>query len=544
MSADYQNLNTTLIQTLRKKIEALKESEEKFETIFESIPDGVLLADINTMKFSFGNKAILHMLGYTADEIKKLSVNDIHPKKDLPYVRQVFEKQARKEIGIAPGLPVKRKDSSVFYVDINSFPLVLNGKKYLAGVFRDMTEIKKAEEALRDAEEKWTSLTRNTNDVIMIVDSKGIIHYINKTYPPYTPEETVGNSMYKYTLKEQHRIMRDSLERVFKTGKPVSYEISSDIPKTGIVAFSTKVVPIKKGKKVVKAILLATNITERKKTEEALKESEEKYKTILNGGNDGIVAVDAQTKKYIFVNKEMEKITGYTKDELMKITTDKLHPQKDRKWVMQKFQEVVAGKIDITSDIPVERKNKKVVICDIRATPTQIKGRTVIIGFFRDVTERKKAEEVLKESEEKYRTLLENLPQKIFLKDKNLVYISCNKNYANDLKIEPSKIVGKTDYAFYPKKLAEKYRGDDKKIMASGKIKDIKEEYIQDGQRVFVHTIKTPVKDEKGRVIGVLGIFWDITAQKKAEDKLRETKEKYEEEIDKMKRKLKARRRL
>jgi PAS domain-containing protein len=81
---NYRGLNLTLIQTLRQKIEALRESEEKFEIIFESIPDGILLADISTMKFSIGNKAILHMLGYTMDEIKKMSVNDIHPKKDLP----------------------------------------------------------------------------------------------------------------------------------------------------------------------------------------------------------------------------------------------------------------------------------------------------------------------------------------------------------------------------------------------------------------------------------------------------------------------------
>jgi PAS domain S-box-containing protein len=81
---NFNELNTTLVYNLKKKIEELKESEEKFERIFESIPDGVILADTSTMKFSICNNAMLHMLGYTADEIKKLGVNDIHPKEALP----------------------------------------------------------------------------------------------------------------------------------------------------------------------------------------------------------------------------------------------------------------------------------------------------------------------------------------------------------------------------------------------------------------------------------------------------------------------------
>jgi len=141
-------------------------------------------------------------------------------------------------------------------------------------------------------------------------------------------------------------------------------------------------------------------------------------------------------------------------------------------------------------------------------------------------------EDKSKESEQNFKILLENLPQKIFLKDKNLVYISCNKHYADDLKIKLDEIKGKTDYKFYPKKLAEKYRKDDKKIMKAGKTVDIEEEYIKDGQKLFVHTVKTPIKDRKGKIIGVLGIFWDITKQKKAEEKLLYFKKAVEESSD------------
>ncbi len=132
----------------------------------------------------------------------------------------------------------------------------------------------------------------------------------------------------------------------------------------------------------------------------------------------------------------------------------------------------------------------------------------------------KKTKAALRASENKYRTLLENLPQKIFLKDTNSVYMSCNENYARDLGIKAAEIAGKTDYDFFPKELTEKYRADDKGVMSSGRTEDINEKYVQRGKEIFVHTVKTPVKDEAGNVIGILGIFWDITAQRRAQKRL------------------------
>ena len=125
--------------------------------------------------------------------------------------------------------------------------------------------------------------------------------------------------------------------------------------------------------------------------------------------------------------------------------------------------------------------------------------------------DRKRAAEALSISENKYRVLLENLPQRIFYKDINFVYVSCSENYAKDLNVRPEEIVGKTDYDFYPKELAEKYRTDDKKVIESGQTIDVEEKYVKDEKEFFAHTIKTPLRDEHGAIIGILGVFLDVS---------------------------------
>jgi len=96
----------------------------------------------------------------------------------------------------------------------------------------------------------------------------------------------------------------------------------------------------------------------------------------------------------------------------------------------------------------------------------------------------------------------------------------CNESYAQDLKITTDEMKGKTDYDFHPKNLAEKYIADDKRIIKSGKAEEIEETYINNDNELIVRTLKSPVWDESGNIIGIFGIFWDITARKKAEQAL------------------------
>jgi PAS domain S-box-containing protein len=146
-----------------------------------------------------------------------------------------------------------------------------------------------------------------------------------------------------------------------------------------------------------------------------------------------------------------------------------------------------------------------------------------------DISERKRAERTLRASEAKYRTLVENIPQKIFMKDTNFRWVSINERFARDLGIRPDEAVGKLDIDFFPKDLADKYRADDERILRTGNTENIEEKYLQEGKEYWVHTIKTPVKDDNGVTIGALGIFWDITERKNADAELARYRDHLEE---------------
>jgi two-component system, cell cycle sensor histidine kinase and response regulator CckA len=135
--------------------------------------------------------------------------------------------------------------------------------------------------------------------------------------------------------------------------------------------------------------------------------------------------------------------------------------------------------------------------------------------------ERKQAEEALRQVEILSRNLVEDLPQRIVVKDRNSVFLFCNRNFATDMGTEPAQIVGKDDFAFFPRALAEGYRNDDRMVMAAGRIKDTEEKYKAAGKDLWVHTRKVPYHDHRGEVIGVVVVFEDITERKQAEEAAR-----------------------
>lgn len=139
---------------------------------------------------------------------------------------------------------------------------------------------------------------------------------------------------------------------------------------------------------------------------------------------------------------------------------------------------------------------------------------------------RRQEEKRLRESEARCRILLENIPQKIFMKDLDFRYVLINEKLAVDLGMRPDEMVGKTDEDVFSPELAAKYREDDIRIIESGQTEELEEKYLLRGKETWVRTVKSPVLDG-GRVLGVIGIFWDITERKLAEEAVRRSEERY-----------------
>ncbi|MCH7558892.1 MAG: PAS domain S-box protein [Planctomycetes bacterium] len=281
---------------------------------------------------------------------------------------------------------------------------------------------------------------------------------------------------------------------------------------------------------------LRERVSELKQAKEKLHKSEQRYRSltddILDSSKVGIFILD-DSFKVVWLNQALERYFGLRRKDV--IGKDKR--QLILKQIKDIFEEpeTFVEKVFATYDNNTYIENFEChVLADGQRENRWLEhwSQPIRSGLFAggriehytDITKRKKVEEALRKSKNKYRTLLENLPQKIFLKDRNSVYVSCNENYARDLNIKAEEIVGRTDYEFYSKELAEKYRKDDKRIMKSGETEDIEEQYIKDGKELIVHTVKTPVKDARGNVIGILGIFWDITERKWAEEEIKKFK--------------------
>jgi len=155
--------------TERKQYEReLRSKEERFRAVFEGVLDGILLADENR-RFVMANKAISQMLGYTEQELINMGVQDIHLKKDLPRIEEIFRQQMIGKTTLAADLPVKRKDGTVFFADINSTPVTIDGRQLLMGCFRDVSEKRSLQ----------TTLAQSDRLASMGMLAAGVAHEIN-----------------------------------------------------------------------------------------------------------------------------------------------------------------------------------------------------------------------------------------------------------------------------------------------------------------------------------------------------------------------------
>jgi PAS domain S-box-containing protein/putative nucleotidyltransferase with HDIG domain len=280
----------------------LLESELKFRTVFNQALDGILIADMETRRFFMGNSAVCRMLGYSHDELPAIGVDDIHPPEQLPYVIEQFNRQARGEIDLAKDIPVKRQDGSVFYAEINSTPVSLSGHNYILGVFRDITERKRAEQEI-EALSRFPS--ENPNPILRVVQDGKII-YANTASDALLRmwDSTVGGYLPPG--------WRERAAHAASSGAQTDVDIEC-----GERVYSIMVVPVPDTGYVN---LYGRDVTERKRAGEELRQSEARFRILFEQAGDVILQLEI-TPEGIPVIREANSATlrvlGYERDELI-----------------------------------------------------------------------------------------------------------------------------------------------------------------------------------------------------------------------------------
>jgi PAS domain S-box-containing protein len=265
----------------------------------------------------------------------------------------------------------------------------------------------------------------------------------------------------------------------------------------------------------------------RKQAEQVVKESEKKYRSLIKNMPDGVYK-STEEGRFIEVNQAMVKMLGYdTKEDLLAIDikTQLYFELSDRDSVALQEEE---------KELAVYRMRKKdgtEVWVEDHGWLNFDKTKNILFheGVLRDITERVLAEEKLRESENKLQGMISGSPDLMWLKDKNGVYLECNERFEQFSGITRTNLIGKTDYDFFDKELADFFRKKDKLAIKAGKSTMNEEEltFASDGHYELTETIKTPLYDRKGEVLGVMGIGRDITTRKRSELALQESESRF-----------------
>ncbi|MEJ2746043.1 MAG: PAS domain S-box protein, partial [bacterium] len=333
---------------------------------------------------------------------------------------------------------------------------------------------------------EWIDLTK---DAIFIEKPTGEILEVNRAACDmlgYTREELITMDVSKLVPPEvAEKLPRTIKQSTVKNGVYIeTRELRKDrshLP----VEVSCTLVEINGQPRV---IAIVRDISERKAVEGTLRESEERFRKIFDNFKDGILIGD-EDGNIIDANRSACDMFDYPKEEICART----------------IKDIVAAELQVPSRESLEewqnnaryvetigvRRDGASVPIEIGNSLVEIGGQRRMISIVRDISERKQVGEKLSKSELKYRTLLENLPQRIIYKDINSVYISCNENFAMDMKMRPAEIVGRTDYDLFPRELAESYRRVDKEVLRSGRTEYFEEKYVKGRRELVVQTVKT-----------------------------------------------------
>ncbi len=401
---------------LNKRIsaeEALAKSEKRYREMADLLPQTIFEYDL-AGKLTYVNKNGLELFGYTQEDfdgginlISTLAPED--REKGLNNVKRILQGESI----LGNEYTAIKKDGTKFPIAIYSARIIENDKTVgLRGILIDLTEAKNNAESIRQNEEKFRSIIQGLSDIIFIIDRDGKISYqspsVFKSFG-YTEEDTFGRTPFEFIHPDDIAISAEQLKKVYESSNEGTPTFARIIHKNGSTIYLEAIgMNMLENKYVNGVVIFGRNITERVLAEHELKESEERYRTLMESMNEVVMMVD-NDDTVLYVNKRFYEVLGYSKEDIIGKTGYKvLLEEKDHGIIIEKSkirQNKVAGQYEI------QFRTKDNLWKDflIGAAPILNSADEVIgsIGVMTDITERKKIEKEL----DKHRKSLELLVQ-------------------------------------------------------------------------------------------------------------------------------------
>jgi hypothetical protein len=380
---------------------------------------------------------------------------------------------------------------------------------------------KRAEEALCKSEEKLRTITENAADIIMELDNQGTILYTSRVLSGYRKEDVVGKNFCDWTATEYHSDMEQALERVFKEAIPQTYQTRALGINREIRWFSSHLSPVIVSDEVKNAVLILSDITERKQAEEALRESEENYRVIAHSSIDVIFVVD-RFGKQLFLNNSIERVLGYKVEEAIGRSFLEFLPKECVAAYLSQLETTFLNKQIGSFTTQVYHKDGYLIDVEINLKLVKLKGENVGQGTLRDISAKKRAEEELKNSLERNRALLGAIPDLMFVFDSNCKIVDFHSESHDQLLVNPEVFLGKLVDEILPHEVVVTTRQKVASVLASGNA----------DYSTYELKIGDEIKQFESRYVPcghneVLSIVRDITERLKSEESLNVAVESY-----------------
>ncbi|MFZ4570632.1 MAG: PAS domain-containing hybrid sensor histidine kinase/response regulator [Bacteroidales bacterium] len=397
----------------------LIESEEKYRVLLNGSPYGILATDIETHQFLFSNAAICKLFGYTDEEFQRVSVENLVPKECFDLVMREFDSQMRGDKSVSVDQTCIRKDGTIFYADIASASIIINGRKCSVGFFTDVTERKQAQESLMESQLRYQKLFDLANEGLILLSKDGKLVEVNKAFA----------EMHGYTVNELKNIdirdldvlseaafedRADIMQRI-DAGEVVRFEVDHYHKDGHIITFSDSASLINIGDQQY-YLAFHQDITDRKLAEEFLKESESSLNEAQNIGKIGSWQLDLINNKVKW-SKNCFVIYGlepYEIEPSFEYFKSRVHPD-DLHIIDESFENISKFKEPNNTEIRILLPDGNFKWLQNNMVPIVIEDKLVALkGIHIDITDRKQAEEKLHEKNVQFRKLSANLPDLIF----------------------------------------------------------------------------------------------------------------------------------